>query len=305
MELQQLKYFKTVAEIGKISEAAKALFISAPALSTSISRLEDELGVHLFDRTNNRISLNQQGQILLRCVKQILSDLERTKLELRQSVMLQGQYVSITCISSTQWVDMVAAFSKEHPDFTLQCTTMTRLGLANRGLSAQHSFLLASDDDIPLSYSEKLESTFLFEDHPVIMIHKDHPLAQLKSVDLRMLQDEKIFLPMQNMPLYENLVGIFYECSIPFPGGNAYSHLATEQMVSQGLGIAFATSHTTYTPTLPVRYIPIRNKYHPWSCRLYWRKNHIFTKDELIFKSFIENYYAARRTDSGPDTPAD
>ena len=301
MELQQLKYFRTVAEIGKISEAAKILFISAPALSTSISRLEDELGVRLFDRTNNRITLNQQGHILLRCVKQIHSDLERTKLELRQSVMLQGQYVSIACIASTQWVDMVAAFSKEHPDFTLQCTTIARLGLADVGLTAQHSFLLASDDDIPLFYSDKLESTFLFEDHPVVMVHQDHPIARLKSVDLQMLQGEKIFLPMQTVPLYEILVSVFYECGIPFPAGNAYSHLATEQMVAQGLGVAFATSHTAYTPTLPVRYVPIKNDYRPWKCRLYWRKNQAFTKDELIFKSFIEGYYAAQHTPGIPD----
>ena len=296
MELQQLKYFQTVAEVGKINEAAKLLFISAPALSTSISRLEDELGVRLFDRTNNRITLNQQGQILLRTVKHIISDLERTKLELRQSVLLQGQYVSITSIASTQWVDMVAAFSKEHPDFTLQCTTMTRLSLANRGLSAQHSFLLASDSDIPLFYSEKLDNIFLFEDHPVVMVHRDHPIAQRKSVDLRMLQGEKIFLPMQNMPLYENLVQVFYRCGIPFPAGNAYSHLATEQMVAQGLGVAFATSHTAYTPTLPIRYIPIENEYQPWCCRLYWRKDHALTKDEQLFKSFVANYYAVDHT---------
>ena len=63
MELQQLKYFKAVAEIGKISDAAEMLFISAPALSTYISRLEKELGFALFDRTNNKIVHNQQGQI--------------------------------------------------------------------------------------------------------------------------------------------------------------------------------------------------------------------------------------------------
>ena len=44
MELLQLKYFKTVAETQKISAAAQALFVSAPALSTAISRLEKELG---------------------------------------------------------------------------------------------------------------------------------------------------------------------------------------------------------------------------------------------------------------------
>lgn len=66
MELLQLKYFKTVAELGKISEAAKALYISTPALSTSISRLEKELGVQLFDRFAKRIELNSQGELFLR-----------------------------------------------------------------------------------------------------------------------------------------------------------------------------------------------------------------------------------------------
>ena len=72
MELQQLKYFKAVAEIGKISDAAESLFISAPALSTSISRLEKELGFTLFDRTNNKIVLNQQGRLFSRKAKQAL-----------------------------------------------------------------------------------------------------------------------------------------------------------------------------------------------------------------------------------------
>lgn len=45
MELQQLKYFKTVAEAGKVVTAAESLYISPPALSTSISRLEKELGM--------------------------------------------------------------------------------------------------------------------------------------------------------------------------------------------------------------------------------------------------------------------
>jgi len=79
MELQQLKYFKTVAQIGKISEAAEALFISAPALSTSISRLEKELGMNLFDRSSNRIVLNAQGQIFLKYVNQVFASLDSAK----------------------------------------------------------------------------------------------------------------------------------------------------------------------------------------------------------------------------------
>ena len=293
MELQQLKHFKTVAEMGKISDAAQALFISAPALSTSISRLEKDLGVRLFDRTNNRIILNQQGRILLGYVSEMFSCLECAKTKLQQSLMCQGQHVSIATVASTQWVDMVTAFSQEHPHFTLQCTSIRRTELANNGLSAQHSFLLAAEDDIPIFCADELQSILLFEDHPVVMVHPDHPIAQKKSVDLSELSEETIFLPMQDFPLYDHLVKLFQDCGLPFPAGNAYSHLATQQMVANGLGISFATQHTARTPSLSLRYVPIRNTYKPWVSRLYWRKNHILTDDELIFKNFLESYYQA------------
>ena len=291
MELLQLKYFKTVAEIGKISEAAEVLFISSPALSTSISRLEKELGVQLFDRTNHRIILNQQGQIFLRYVNQIFSNLECAKTELRQSLMLQGKHISLASVASTQWVDLITAFSQEYPHFTLSCTNVKRSELSSMGLASQHNFLLASEEDIPQYYDSELESVALFNDHPVVMVHPDHPIAQKKSVSLEDLQNETIFLPMRNYSLYEHLVKLFNTVGVPFPAGNAYSHLAMQQMVAQGLGIAFATAHTSRTPSLPLRYIPIKNSYQPWTCRLYWRKNHHFTQDEAEFKSFVENYY--------------
>lgn len=295
MELLQLKYFKTVAELGKISDAAQALFISAPALSTSISRLEKELGVHLFDRTNNRIILNQQGQILLRYVNQILSNLDCAKAELRQSMLLQRQHVCIASVASTQLVDMITAFSQEHPGFTLQCTSLNRFELNSNGLSTQHSFLLAAEDDVPGVFADKLDSVFLFNDHPVVMVHPDHPIAKQGYADLNELTNETIFLPFQDYPLYEHLVRLFNDNNIPLPAGNAYSHLVTQQMVAKGLGIAFATKYTGRTPSLSLRYVPIINNYHPWPSRLYWRKGHAFTKDEQTFKDFIINYYRSEQ----------
>jgi DNA-binding transcriptional LysR family regulator len=295
MELIQLRYFKTTAEIGKISDAAKALFVSAPALSTSISRLEKELGVSLFERTNNRIILNRQGQIFLKYVNRVLTDLECAKTELQQSVMSQGKHVSIASVASTQWVDMVSAFIEQYPESSLMCTSIRRMELANSGLSAQHSFLLAADDDIPMYYGEKLESEFLFEDAPVVMVHPSHPLATKDKIDLRELAGETIFLPMKDFPLYDHLVKLFAECKLPFPAGNAYSHLATQQLVAKQQGIAFATKHTGRAPGVSLRYVPIKNECKPWVSRLYWRKKHVFTEEELQFKEFIKNYYHERK----------
>jgi lysophospholipase L1-like esterase len=68
--------------MGKISEAAESLFISAPALSAAISRLEKDLGMRLFDRTNNRIVLNRQGEIFLQGVNRVFATLESTREEM-------------------------------------------------------------------------------------------------------------------------------------------------------------------------------------------------------------------------------
>ena len=148
MELLQLKYFKTVAEKGKISAAAEALFLSPPALSTSISRLEKELGIPLFDRTGNRILLNRQGTIFLRHVNQIFEELDTAKEELHQSLLQESRNISVATVSSTQWIDLISAFSQTYPEISLSCTSTKISQLSESGLPAQYTFLLAYADAI-------------------------------------------------------------------------------------------------------------------------------------------------------------
>lgn len=76
LELLQLHYFVKVARAGSITRAAREMYISQPALSTTIARLESDLGVQLFKRTANRITLTEAGEIYLRYVEQALGSLE-------------------------------------------------------------------------------------------------------------------------------------------------------------------------------------------------------------------------------------
>ena len=69
MELNQLHYFVAVARCENITRAAKELFITQPALSRVILRLEQELGTPLFDRHGGRVTLNEHGKAFLRYVE--------------------------------------------------------------------------------------------------------------------------------------------------------------------------------------------------------------------------------------------
>ena len=64
MEITKLKYFKVVANMNNISEAAKRLNISQATLSKAIASIEDELGVALFDRKGRHIYLNRYGELI-------------------------------------------------------------------------------------------------------------------------------------------------------------------------------------------------------------------------------------------------
>jgi DNA-binding transcriptional LysR family regulator len=77
MELLQLRYFLTVAELQNITKAAEALYITQPALSRSISRLESSVGFPLFDRIGMRIELNKSGQIFYDYTKKAMNLLDQ------------------------------------------------------------------------------------------------------------------------------------------------------------------------------------------------------------------------------------
>ena len=78
MELLQLRYFYDSARYGSIAKTAEKYMVPASSVSASIRRLEGELGNKLFDRTANRITINENGIRLKKTLDKILSELDQT-----------------------------------------------------------------------------------------------------------------------------------------------------------------------------------------------------------------------------------
>ena len=72
MEFRQLKYIYTVYECGSITKAAEKLFISQPSLSSFIAKTEKQLGVKLFDRSQNKLTLTYAGEKYIKAAERIL-----------------------------------------------------------------------------------------------------------------------------------------------------------------------------------------------------------------------------------------
>src|SRR4029077_4798263 len=82
LENFRLKVFRTVAEHLNFRKAAEQLFLTQPAITLQVKALEDDLGVRLFDRAANRVSLTPQGSLLLDYVKKIATLVSQAEQEL-------------------------------------------------------------------------------------------------------------------------------------------------------------------------------------------------------------------------------
>ena len=74
MEFEQMRQLDAIARTGTVSAAARELHLSQPALSRSVRRLEDELGVELFERSGRHVELNEVGRAALEWARQLLRD---------------------------------------------------------------------------------------------------------------------------------------------------------------------------------------------------------------------------------------
>ena len=74
IELYELRQFAAFADCGTLSEAAEILHLSQPALSRSMKKIEEEIGVSLFIRRKNRLELNENGAYVVELAKKVLAD---------------------------------------------------------------------------------------------------------------------------------------------------------------------------------------------------------------------------------------
>jgi DNA-binding transcriptional LysR family regulator len=117
MELQQFRYFLTVARLEHMTRAAESLHIAQPALSQCIRRLEEELGVSLFDRIGRTIRLNENGKLLQKRLVPIMTAVDAIANEFSQESFHTVRPVRLNISSGTMLMTQILIeYQKTHPE---------------------------------------------------------------------------------------------------------------------------------------------------------------------------------------------
>lgn len=134
MTLQQLAYFAAAVEHGSFSAAADALYIAQPSLSEQIRRLENELGVGLFVRTNRRLILTEAAQLLLPHAQRTLTAAREAADSVRGVRTLTGGTVTFGTFSSAHHLvltELVASFHARHPHVRVRMLSLNSAEVAD------------------------------------------------------------------------------------------------------------------------------------------------------------------------------
>jgi LysR family transcriptional activator of glutamate synthase operon len=204
MEWDQINYFQTVARVQHITRAAKQLSISQPALSRSIAKLEDELGVQLFDRKGRNIYLNRYGKMFLNRVEQSIKQIEIGKQEIWDEIHPDNGTISLSFLPSlgiSVVPEMISSYQKMHANVKFQLNQASNREIVDQLKSRNSDLALIS-----LFHEDKeIICQPLLTEELFLIVSSDHPLAAYNEIDLKMAKNEP-FISFKEMNELQTII---------------------------------------------------------------------------------------------------
>ncbi|MFC9546615.1 LysR family transcriptional regulator [Streptomyces sp. NPDC014603] len=185
MEIRQLRHFMAVVTEGGFTAAARAELIAQSALSTSVRKLERELGADLFDRTGRRVVLTEAGRALLPQARALLAGAEAARHAVAEVAGLARGRVAIGTIQTLTCVDLpveLAAFHREFPgvQVSVRDSGVDELTEALRAGELDLAYLAPDARELP----EGLAVHATWHEELVLITAPGHPLAAAGRVEV-------------------------------------------------------------------------------------------------------------------------
>lgn len=191
IERTHLEIIRAVNELGSVTAAAESLFVTQPALSHSIRKLEDALGLKIWTREGRSLRLTQGGEHLLSVASRLLPQLERAEQQLQQ--FAKGERgtlrIGMECHPCYQWLLKVAApFLEDWQAVDMDVIQKFQFG----GIDALYGHdidVLVTPDPIK---KKGLAFEPVFDYEQVLVVDKTHPLRKAKYVKPEQLAGETL-----------------------------------------------------------------------------------------------------------------
>ena len=298
MDLHYLEYIIEIANMHSISRAAENLFITQSTLSQYLSRLESELGVNLFERRRNEMTLTPAGKLYVAACEQMLQ--QKRELYNQLSDMGQAKTGSFSVGITPQWgavaySHVIGKFYESYPNVTVKVmeeTASPLIRLLQDGELDMAIIPLTENSSLPL------ESILLQAEELILAIPKEHAkklslqnadgsfprisIADLKNEPMIFSQSQTTIRKLENQ--------CFAACRVtPKIVAEINSHPASLVMVEQSIGSTFLpiSCATTSDRIVYAHAVPTVQ----WFVVIAFRKGFVLHQSEKYFVSLFQQLF--------------
>ncbi|MDF2958530.1 MAG: LysR family transcriptional regulator [Paenibacillus sp.] len=289
MELLQLQYFRTVAKMEHMTRAAQELRIAQPALSKTISRLEEHVGVPLFDRHGRQIRLNTFGKAFLSKVETALTLLEEGRKEVSELAGLEHGSIHLATSTLDRLSEPLGDFLSLHPEVSFRITQASMDEMSNLVEAGEVDICFTA---LPIERPGIRAVTVLNED-VYLAVPPGHRLTGRNSVPLSEVVDEP-FIGYKEGFLFQQMNDTFFRkagitpnfvCRVDEPA-------AIASLVRAGLGVAL-TGGCGRGGDSPLTLLSIEHPVCQRNFQLVWHEKRYLSLAARKFRDFIIQYFAA------------
>jgi DNA-binding transcriptional LysR family regulator len=193
LEIRHLRYFVAVAEELHFGRAAIRLHIAQPPLSQQIRKLEEMLGHRLFQRTSREVRLTPAGEELLERARHTLKKIDADLSAVRKVGRGEAGALTVGFVGSamlTALPTLLGRYRKQYPKVDLQLRELYTAGLVDALLNGTVDVGFMRD----AGTIDGLRVEVLMAEPFVVVLPRKHPLAELRTVAVKSLQQEPFVL---------------------------------------------------------------------------------------------------------------
>jgi len=278
MELLQLKYFLLLAKVQHVSRTAEILNISQPSLSSTMKKLEEELGVPLFTRKGRSIELSEYGKAYASHIEEALLAIENGRRTIDNMRGESDNRLNLGVLSPYIWTEIFSAFQAKCPEVRLNRYSVEGSHFIGDILDGRIDLYLGAINGIEDMDNSKIDYKTLYDDDMVLLVNENHPLAGRQTIDLCECADEHFINLDDETSLQQFVNQLFEQAGYEPKVVMVCDYTLRDQMVSENHGVMVTTRLSAIKCEYKnVRYLTITNPPAKRKLGFIWRKNTVFT----------------------------
>lgn len=285
MDIEKLRTFITVAQLGSFSAAADELYLTASAVSKHIAALESELGVSLFKRTPKKIFLSNEGEVCLAYAERIVSEYNG----LISSINSFSKLTVLSIPLQSTILPIISRFSTAYPSISVSVEERHGLSIVKSVENGEYELGFAGSI---YSKSPLLDRHMLTKERIGVIVPTSHPLAARETVSVSELRDEQFLMIVPESGLYKAHTDICLEHGFE-PNISAVSSREDTiiSLVSLSRGIAFISELeiASYSHS-GVSFIMLEEEYYSNSCLLRAKGRQLSQAALRLWDFVVKNY---------------